>query len=299
MALEQLIKESFSKDFDKYIYNELIIGQMAHTALKTGVNKGDEINVQMPVSVTLQDYAGGDIGAAEKTDTSFVKVRLDKGHYVHFRIDEVRKKLIENSPATAAADLVKEFKEDAAKQFAAALDRRYGELFTRAGFVGQTATGGNLAITELNAKKLFGHMAMMFQRGDGKGHNSWLPGKMIAVVPPEYQYVLGQIEDLKYTESGQRKVEKGYIGRLAGWDIVVSNNIASQEGEDGKTVYYPLFGIKGRTLAGGASKDLGLQSYVPDLSFDTCFKGWGYMGTGAPRPDMLGTAKITIDTALS
>ena len=79
--------------------------------------------------------------------------------------------------------------------------------------------------------------------------------------------------------------------------IVVSNNIASTT-KDGKTTYYPLFGVKGKTLAGGASKNLSLQSYVPDKSFNTHYKGWGFIGAGAPRADFFGVAKVNIDTAI-
>ena len=78
---------------------------------------------------------------------------------------------------------------------------------------------------------------------------------------------------------------------------VVSNNIASTT-QGGKTTYYPLFGVKGKTLAGGASKNLSLQSYVPDKSFNTHYKGWGFIGAGAPRADFFGVAKVNIDTAI-
>lgn len=249
----------------------------------------------MPTTVTLHDYSGGEIGDAEKTDTSFYKVRIDDGYYVHYTIDEVRKKIIENSPSTVAQTLVKELREDTAKQYASKIDKAYGLLYTRAGHVaGSTAP---INITKDNVKKLFGYMAMKFQRGDNEGHNSWLDGKMVAVVPPEFEYVLTQIEDLKYTESGQKKLAKGFIGRLCGWDIMVSNNVASSEVES-NTVFHPLFGVKGRTLCGGGAKNIDIQTYIPDRTFDTCYKGWGYMGVGAPRADLLGTANVILDTTL-
>lgn len=298
MSVENLMIETFSQVFNKYFYDNLVIGQLAHTELKTGVNKGDEVDIIMPGVVTLNDYAGGNIGDAEKAQTSVVKVRFDVGHYVHFEIDEVVKKQIENTPdAKQKVKLAKEYADDAVKQYAAKLDSLYGKLYTRAGHIVDNS-GSAIALTTSNAKKIFSLMATKFQRGDKKGHNAWIDGKMIAVIPPEYEFVLGQLDDLKYTESGQKKVANGFIGRLAGWDIVVSNNVASTTAS-GTTTYYPIFGIKGKTLAGGASKDLSLTSYVPDKSFNTCYKGWGYMGAGAPRADLFGCAKVTIDTSIS
>lgn len=298
MSVENLIISTFSKVFNKYFHDNLVIGQLAHTELKTGVNKGDEVNIIMPGVVTLKDYDGGDIGDAEDTDASIVKVRFDKGHYVHFRVKEVVKKQIENAPnLEQKIAIAKEYSDDAVKQYASALDKLYGSLYTRAGYIVDNA-GAPITLTADNAKKVFGLMAAKFQRGDNNGHNAWLDGKMLAVVPPEYEFILGQLDDLKYTESGQKKVAKGFIGRLAGWDIVVSNNIASTT-SNGVSTYYPLFGIKGKTLAGGASKDLALQSYIPDKSFDTHYKGWGYMGAGAPRSDLFGCAKVNISTEIS
>ena len=88
---------------------------------------------------------------------------------------------------------------------------------------------------------------------------------------------------------------KGFIGRLCGWDILVSNNIAQPEA----SVFYPLFGIASKTLAGGISADLNTQAYVPEKSFNTCYKGYGLYGVGAPRADFLGTVKISAPLTLS
>lgn len=298
MSVKNLIISTFSQVFNKYFYDNLVIGQLAHTELKDGINKGDEVDIVMPGVVSLNDYDGGDIGDAEKADKSVVKVRFDKGHYVHFRVDAVVEKQIENAPdLKQKVAIAKEYSDDALKQYASALDRKYGLLYTRAGHIVDNG-GQAITLTADNAKKVFSLMATKFQRGDNKGHNAWIPNKMLAVIPPEYEFVLGQLDDLKYTESGQKKVANGFIGRLCGWDIVVSNNIASTT-SGGTTTYYPLFGIKGKTLAGGASKNLSLQSYVPDKSFDTCYKGWGYMGAGAPRADLFGCAKVNISTAIS
>ena len=82
-------------------------------------------------------------------------------------------------------------------------------------------------------------------------------------------------------------------------DIVVSNNIASVTEDDDSITYYPLFGIKGKTLAGGISKNLNMKNYMPEKNFNTRYKGYGLYGVGAPRADFLGTVKITAPLALS
>ena len=292
MSVDQLIKGSINKGFRKYFYDETVVGKLAHTEFKNAVHKGDEVDVIMPITGTMFDYDFGELPDAEKLESSATKIRLDRAKGFHFEVSEKAKQEIEGALKAdnkeKLQELVTSYREDVVKQFASAVDTAYANLYTRAGHYVDD-NGEAITIDPTIAKDLFAYMQAKFQRGDKKGHNSWVDGKMIAIVPPEYQFYLGKMDEIKYTESGHRKIEKGFIGRLAGWDILVSNNVAQPE--DG--VFYPLFGIRGGTLAGGVANDMHVESYVPDKKFDTCYKGYGLYGVGAPRVDLLGTAKIS------
>ncbi len=290
MAIEQLIKGAFTKAFSKYLYNELVIGKLAHTEFKTGKGKGDEVDVAMPGMVTVITYDGGDLPDAEKVTTSMTKVKLDKGMAVHFGIKQVEEDVIKNAKSDEKqVELVRNYTDDAIKQFAAKVDTAYGKLYTRAGHYVDD-NGSPIALTPKMAKEIFAFMQAKFQKGDGIGHTNWITGQMIAIVPPEYQYYLGQLDEFyESVESGHRKIEKGFIGKLYGWDIHVSNDLARNEDES----VYPLFGLKNKTLAGGVTKDLNMQHYVPEKNFDTNYKGYSLYGVGAPRADFLGTVKIS------
>lgn len=299
MSVDQLIMGTFNKSFNKYFYDELVVGQLAHTDFKDGVKKGDEVDVEMPVLQRLFDYTGGDLPEAEVVTTSATKVRIDRGKAFHFEVEEMQKKQIENTPdMKQKVELAKKYSEDGVKQFAAAVDQAYAGLYTRAGHYLDNS-GSAIALTSTVAKDILAYMQAKFQRGDGKGHTNWVDGQMIAIVPPEYEFYLGKLADWKYVESGHKKMAKGFIGQLCGWDIVVSNNIAGVDETDGSISYYPLFGIKGKTLAGGVSSNLNMQHYIPEKNFNTRYKGYGLYGVGAPRVDHLGTAKIKAPLTLS
>ncbi|MBR1620285.1 hypothetical protein IJ674_10400 [bacterium] len=300
MSDEQVMITTFTKAFNKYVYDEMVIGQLAHTELKDGVRVGAEVDVIMPAMVTLFDYTGGDLNDAELTTTTTAKVKFDKGKAFHYEVDEVKKQQINNAPdLKQKVELAKEYSSDAIKQFAAAVDTAYGKLYTRAGHYLSGTNNTAISLTSSIAKEIFAYMQAKFQRGDGKGHTNWIDGQMVAIVPPEYQFYLGQLEDLKYVESGHQKMAKGYIGKLSGWNIVVSNNVASVTEQNGSISYYPLFGIKGKTLAGGISKNLNMKDYMPEKNFNTRYKGYGLYGVGAPRADFLGTVKINAPLVLS
>lgn len=287
---KQMIADAFSKAFGKHFYDELVIGKLAHSELKDNLNKGDEVDITMPGLVTLFDYDGSTLPNPETATISTCKVKIDRGKAFHFELTEMEEKMLENASddADRQALLAKDYTNDAIKQFAAAVDASYANLYTRAGHY-LDDNGDAIALTAQNAKDILAFMQAKFQRGDGKGHTNWIDGSMVCVVPPEYQFFLGKSEDLKYTEKGKDEQRKGYIGELCGWEILVSNNIAQPE----EGVFYPLFGVKGKTLAGGVSSDLNTISYIPEKSFNTCYKGYGLFGVGAPRADYLGTVKVS------
>lgn len=296
MSVKQLIIGTIEACFKKYLYDETVIGKLAHSEFKDGVNKGDEIDVLMPATVKLFDYAGGDLPDAEEVTTSAAKVRIDRGKAFHFELTEMEENYINNAPDFGQKVYrSKEYAQDAIKQFAAAVDTAYGELYTRAGHLVTDTSNAAITLDAEYAKEILSLMQAKFKRGDGKGHTNWIDGQMICIVPPEFQFYLGQLQDFEYVESGHKKMEKGFVGKLAGWDILVSNNIA--EPEDG--VFYPLFGIKGKTLAGGISSNLNTKHYMPEKNFNTRYKGYGLFGVGAPRVDFLGTAKIKAPLKLS
>ena len=269
---------------------------MAHSEFKTGVNKGDEVDVLMPGTVQMFNFDGeGDLPDAEVVTTSSTKVRIDQGRGFHFELKEIQRKQIENAPTMERKiNLIKEYSMDAVKQFSAYVDTAYGDLFTRAGHK-LDDNGNAIELDAEYAKEILAYMQAEFQRGDGKGHTNWIDGQMICILPPEYEFYLGKLKDFVYVESGHKKLEKGFIGHLSGWDIHISNNIAQPE----PGVFFPLFGIKGKTLAGGISSNLNTKHYMPEKNFNTRYKGYGLFGVGAPRADFLGTVKIHAPLKLS
>ena len=230
MSTKQLVIGTFNESFKKYFYDELVVGKLAHSEFKDGVNKGDEVDVLMPGTVQMFDYDGGDLPDAELVTNSATKVRIDKGRGFHFELSALEEKTIKNAPdLKQKINLIKEYSSDAVKQFAATVDSSYADLYTRAGHKVDNGNGEAIDLTPEVAKKLLAYMQAKFKRGDGKGHTNWIDGSMIAIVPPEFQFYLGQLDDYENVESGHRKIEKGFVGKICGWDIMISNNIAQPE----------------------------------------------------------------------
>ena len=86
---KQMIVTAFSKAFNKYFYNELVVGKLAHSEMKESISKGDEVDITMPGVVKLFDYDGGDLPTAEEATISTCKVKIDRGKAFHFELSEM------------------------------------------------------------------------------------------------------------------------------------------------------------------------------------------------------------------
>lgn len=264
---EDLIVKIFKLAFKNVLKKHLKIGQLATTEFVEGLSKGDETDITIKNLNQLFDYDGGELPTTEKL--KHCRIKIDRGKAFHFELTaQEQKQILLNEP------LIIDFTSSAINQFASAIDSAYSNLYTRAGHYLDN-NGNAIKLTPEIAKDILAYMQAKFQRGDGKGHTNWVDGHMMCIIPPQYQYYLGNIEN------------------LCGWDIVVSSNIAQPQ----KDVFYPLFGVRNNTLAGAVS-DLSMSAYTPENNFNICYKGYSLFGTAAANSDYLGTVKIqaTIDS---
>ena len=157
---KQMIATAFSKAFNKYFYDELVVGKLAHSEMKDHINKGDEVDISMPGLVTLFDYDGGDLPDAEAATTSTCKVKIDRGKAFHFEMSEMEEKMMEKNAENpeGQVELAKDYTSDAIKQFAAAVDTAYANLYTRAGHYLDNS-GEAITLTAQNAKDIFAYIS--------------------------------------------------------------------------------------------------------------------------------------------
>ena len=194
---------------------------------------------------------------------------------------------IDGASKEHAMALADEYSQDGVHQFAEAVDQEIGKLYPVAGIYKEGADGAAIVLTKDNVGNMMSVMKAEFQRA-----KAWKSGKMGAFLPPEISALLNQVPGLLNTETGMKQREAGFVGKLAGWKIYESNNIATDS--DGNV--YPLFGVLGETTASVKQRKINLIPYMREKSLNKAFKGAGVYGTGCPRPDKFGTikAKVTL-----
>lgn len=296
MSIEALIKTSFSDIFKDEIWKEFNAGKLLNPDFKKNIKMGDEVDVEFDGMVTMSDYTGGDLNpnSVEYATKSTVKVKINKGASVFFKLDDAKIRQIENAKTNEEKiKLAKKYAEDTKKQFAQKVNKACCGQYVRAGKV-ISNSGSAITLSVTNCHQIFAKAKSELIKGDNNGHTAWVDGEMIAVISSDMQAFMSTMNLLQYSDEMAKHYKSGYCGHFMGFDVIVDNDVA----KDGNGYEYPLFGRSAKTIAGGVQDEFELESGKPVGGFDTCYWGKGVFGVKAPLAYLLCTAKLIVNFAI-
>lgn len=291
MAIETLIKTSFSDAFREEIWQELTAGRLLSPEFKKNINFGDEINVQFDGSVTLADYTGGDlnINNVETASTTTVKIKINRGKSVIFKLDDAKIRQIQNAKNDGErVKLARAYSEDAREQFARAVNKACCEQYVRAGHVITGNNGASITLTSDNIHKLFAKAKSVLKKGDENGHTAWKNGEMLAIIDTDMEAFMSTQNLLQYSDVMAKHYKNGFAGTFMGFNVLVDDEVA----KDLQNNKYPLFGREKKTIAGGIQDNFELEHGKKVGGFDTHYWGKGVFGVKAPLSYLLVSAKV-------
>lgn len=292
MAIDTLIKTTYSDTFRKELWSDLKAGKLMDPDFKRNVQIGDEVNVQFHDLITLLNYTGGDLDISNVTTagTSTVKVKINHGKAVFFKIDEQKVRQIENAKNNEEKiKLVREYSEDSREQFARAINEAVCKEYVRAGNMITGASNAAITVSKTNAIDIFAKAKILLKKGDGKGHTAWKDGEMLAIVSSDFEAFLSTQNLLQYSDAMAKMYKKGFAGTFLGFNVIVDDDIQ----KDSSGYEYPLFGRQKHTVAGGIQDDFKLESGKQVGGFNTHYWGKGVFGVKAPLSYLLCTAKLS------
>lgn len=258
---------------------------------KKNLKFGDEVDVQFHASPTMLDYTGGDldIDSVETIDTTTVKVKINKGRAVFFKLNEQQVRQIESAKTNEEkVKLVKEYTDDSREQFARAINKACCEEFVRAGLKVEGKNGEAITVTSDNVHRVFAKAKELLEEGDRKGHTAWSEGNMLAIINPAIEAFMSTQNMLQYSDEMAKHYKKGFKGTFMGFAVIVDSEIC----KDAEGNVYPLFGRSKRTIAGGVQDDFKLESGTKVGGFDKHYWGKGVFGVKLPLAYKLCTAKL-------
>lgn len=196
-------------------------------------NHGDTVHINAIGAITVKSYTKNtDIDAPETLTTTDQTLVIDQAKYFNFQVDDVDK-------VQAAGELVDTAMGRAAYALADVSDAYLLGVIAAGAAAGNTI-GSAAAPIALTASNVYENIVKLKTKLDKAN----VPNTdRTIVVPPDVHSLL--LLDDRFAKStataGQEALINGLVGRIAGFDVYMSNNVKTGTGTDtGKTPYFEI-----------------------------------------------------------
>lgn len=196
-------------------------------------NHGDTVHINTIGAITVKSYTKNtDIADPEVLSTTDQILVVDQSKYFNFQVDDVDK-------VQAAGELVDTAMGRAAYALADVSDAYLFGVIAAGAAAGNTI-GSAAAPVALTASNVYENIVKLKTKLDKA--NVPNTGRTIVVPPDVHSLLLLDDRFAKSTATaGQEALINGLVGRIAGFDVYMSNNVKTGVGTDtGKTPYFEI-----------------------------------------------------------
>ena len=228
-------------------------------------NQGDTVHINSIGAITVKDYTrNSNIADPEILTTADQTLDIDQAKYFNFQVDDVDK-------AQISGDIIDTAMGRSAYALADVSDAFLLKTIAN-GVSSANKIGAKANLTALTASNVYENIVKMRTLLDKA--NVPTTGRTI-VVPPEV-YALLLLDDRfakSGSDSGQNALLNGMVGRVAGFDVFMSNNCMS--GADGGSGSTPYFVITAQVAAATtyAEQIIKTEAYRMEKRFADAVKG--------------------------
>lgn len=196
-------------------------------------NHGDTVHINTIGAITVKSYTKNtDIDAPETLTTTDQTLVIDQAKYFNFQVDDVDK-------VQAAGELVDTAMGRAAYALADVSDAYLLGVIAAGAAAGNTI-GSAAAPVAITASNVYENIVKLKTKLDKA--NVPNTGRTIVVPPDVHSLLLLDDRFAKSTATaGQEALINGLVGRIAGFDVYMSNNVKTGTGTDtDKTPYFEI-----------------------------------------------------------
>lgn len=228
-------------------------------------NFGDTVKINKMGDITIGDYTGADITPAQDLTSAQTTLAIDKAKYFNFQVDSV-------DAHQANVSLMDKGMERASYALADVVDKAIAGLYTEAG----NTIGTDAAPIALTAANIYDTLVDMAVKLDEANVNR--AGRFVVVPAFAHGFLLKSDEFTRASQLGDAVVTNGFVGRVAGLDVYVSNNVANTAGAR----YKILAGDKSAITM--AEQIVDIRAYEPEARFSDAIKGLHVFGVKVTQP---------------
>lgn len=233
---------------------------------------GDTVKINTIGTVTVGDYTkNADMSAPQDLSGTQTTLTINQSKYFNFQIDDVDK--AQTNPKLMSQAMV---------ESAYAL-RNTADQFIASTMVAGVKTGNTIGddttpevVTPENAIDLLVDLGTILDEANVPEDGRWV------ILPPWYHAMIEKSPKFQYTsENMSSVVRNGVVGRIAGFDVMKSNNVPNTT----KTKYKILAGHGIATTYAEQINDV--EAYRPEKRFADAVKGLHLYGAKVVRPEAL------------
>jgi hypothetical protein len=292
MAINNFIPQVWGARLLENLSKSLVYGEVANRDYEGEIKQqGDRVKINSIGAITIGDYAKNtDISATQTLDGSQQELVIDQAKYFNFQVDDVdrvqqRPKVMDGAMAEAGRALA-----DISDKYIAGLyvgaDKK--NLMGVKGSSNGTAKTEDFKAVKIDAAGLayekLVDLSVVLDEANVPKATRWV------IIPAWYHGIL--LRDNRFVKAGTEVQNSillnGIVGRAAGFDIRVSNNVPSDSADKGFKIQA---GYRGTISY--ASQITEITSYRPEKRFADAVKGLHVFGAKLVRPSAM--AVLVVD----
>ncbi|WP_077325771.1 P22 phage major capsid protein family protein [Virgibacillus siamensis] len=273
MSVQNFIPELWSARLLANLDKAHVFGSVVNRDYEGEIsNQGDTVHIQQAGDISVFDYDKvNGLNAPETVKSTSRDLLIDQAKAFNFMVDDIDK-------VQANVELVDRYAQRAAYAVNDIFDKYIAGHYVDATHkIGDDASP--ITIDGTTAYEQLSKMATLLDEANVPQEGRW------AVLPPFYY------EALRSQNSGamfEEAKENGRVGRLAGFDLRMSNNVAQFTG-DGTATFTNSKVLVGHNMAISVAEQIvKTEAYRPEKFFADAIRGLHVYGSKTTQPDALG-----------
>ena len=265
MALTNFIPEVWADRLKVHLDKALVYGSIVNRDYQTDlISYGDTVNINQVGDVTIGDYTkNGSISAPETLTDANTTLLINNAKYFNFEVDDIDK--AQTKPKVMEAAMSR-----AGYGLADAKDQVIAGLYTGVAAANIVGLGNDTTPVVPTSSTVYGYFTTAGQLLDEANVPSM--GRFAVIPPWMKKMLLDSGEFTADTSLGDDVKVNGQLGRVAGFDVFVSNNVPNTTAAK----YKIMFGTgEAITFADQINK---VEAYRPEGSFSDALKGLDVYG---------------------
>lgn len=242
-------------------------------------NAGDTVHINTLGAVSVRTYAQGTDLSYDALSTTDQQLEIDQQKYFAFALDDVDK-------AQAAGDIMDTAMSRAAYSLADVSDAfLLGKI--AAGGASANYVGSSASPVALTKSNIYENIVALRTKLDKQ--NVPTQGRSLVVPPEAYALLLQDERFTKVDATAENAIVNGLVGRVAGFDIYMSNNVVKTSADT------PVYSITAQVADATtyAEQIIKTEALRPEKSFSDAVRGLHVYGAKVTRPEEIATLFAT------